>query len=123
MNILRLLNVAKDAVAYYNLNDYVTNINVSTAASNLSKKPEINVILAVFASEEDLMTFGSSKLTDFRVERFDHENKIPYIFFRAIKDMEFYQLTVSMMAPAGVHKSYVFSPPQRTSFSARSRAK
>lgn len=123
MNILKLLNRAKDEVAYYNLNDFITNIHVSVASDNLSKKPEIRLVLRTFDTEQELVTLGNNALKSFRVERFETENNVPYVFYRANKDEEEYHIQVCLMARANPKPPTVFRPPMATTFSALSRAK
>lgn len=121
MNVLRLLNEAKNNVSYYELNDFVVNIAVSTSISNLSKRPEITFVLATFKDEETLVKFGQDRLSAFSVERFTAENKVPYVFYRAKFDDSDYVLVISMMAPTKLDP-VIFHPPSHTTFSALSRA-
>ena len=119
MNILRLLNEARDDVSSLELNDFVVNISVSTSLANVTKQPEVSLNLATFANEETLVKFGNDRLNDFSVERFAAENRVPYVFYRAHKQMEGYVLRVSMMASTD-KDPILFHPPTNTTFSALS---
>lgn len=123
MNILKLLINARDEISQFELNNRVVSVNVSRSASNLSKKPEVLVVLPNFTDETELVAFGNEKLAAFRVERFSAENQIPYVLYRAFLDRVNYTLIISMHAPCGVKKSQVFMEPTSTTFSALLRAK
>lgn len=123
MNILQLLNTARDLTSTYALQNRVVSVNVNRSASTLSRKPEITAVLSNFSDETELVAFGNAQLGRFRVERFSSENQIPYVFYRAFLDHEEYTFIISMLAPYGVKKSQVFCEPTSTTFSALSRAK